>query len=237
MSRFGALLEHPVDLPSQRCVADRCCRRGAANPLFQLVAQIQQKQAEALCTPPISSQQSHHHYSHAFRNTLRDGDGRTRWPSIRPDVKLLRLDDAQWLSASPPRHHASPPRHQSRNSDLLQQKLHSHQRPLACSFCAGHHWKLRYQRILFALQRELGQAGNLISTTEYMLSQKLLLLLDIRKIPAGSGACREFVASPRQGSDEQRRRGVAVRRARVPLALRHYLTLSDIIFLDPRSRR
>jgi hypothetical protein len=44
---------------------------------------------------------------------------------------------------------------------------------LACSFCAGHHWKLRHQRILFALQRELRQAGILMSTTDYMLSQKL----------------------------------------------------------------
>jgi hypothetical protein len=152
-----------------------------AQSIFQLVAQIQEKQADSLCTPPISvssstksnsqpsSQQSHHHYSHAFRNTLRDGDGRIRWPSIRPDVKLLRLDDAQWLSAMRLLLGISleVPICDNKNYTVINDHA------LACSFCAGHHWKLRHQRILFALQRELRQAGILMSTTDYMLSQKL----------------------------------------------------------------
>jgi hypothetical protein len=44
---------------------------------------------------------------------------------------------------------------------------------LACHACAGHHWRLRHQRILFALQRTLRNAGVHLSTTDFMVSKGL----------------------------------------------------------------
>jgi hypothetical protein len=148
--------------------------------IFELVHTIQEQLADQLCPAPIStgtgsfksqpsSQAEHRHYSHSFRNTLRDCDLHiSRWHAIRPEEKFLRLDDRQWEMGARLLLGIPIPIPICNDAYTV---VNDH--ALACHACAGHHWRLRHQRILFALQRTLRNAGVHLSTTDFMVSKGL----------------------------------------------------------------